>query len=243
MKTLSLSKTLNFKRTLAAAALALATLAYAAPGQATPHWVGLDFTGSGTCSASIYDSAAKYSSCTLKARSKAAKRGIEPDFAACDAKMVRWSKKSEKACCSVHQGGSPEVHEACLDELASVTEAGGPHVQKILLRSIPEGFCGPDGAGMMWGDEFSDDLAFSEVEIHFVRGNGLLENEAFGVFLQDLADSWIIIESLAAGDPLPTEEIASFCANDQEHSGIVVVHELDKSSTKLLLVGANGMLH
>lgn len=116
MKTRNISMPLNFKRTLAAAALALATLAYAAPGQAAPHWVGLDFSGSGACSASIYDSAAKYSSCTLKAQSKAAKRGIEPDFAACDAKMVRWSKKSEKACCSTHSS-DPEAHAACLDEL------------------------------------------------------------------------------------------------------------------------------
>ena len=125
MKTIQLTKILNFKRTLAAAALALAALAYATPGQATPHIISFDFSAPGDCSASIFDVAAKYSSCTLKAEAKAAKRGVEPNLAACDAKMVRWTKKSEKKCCS-DSIGDPEEHEACIDSLdETIVSVGG----------------------------------------------------------------------------------------------------------------------
>ena len=124
MKTIQLTKILNFKRTLAAAALALAVLAYATPGRAMPHIVTFDFSAPGDCSASIFDVAAKYSSCTLKAEAKAAKRGVEPNLAACDAKMVRWTKKSEKKCCS-DSIGDPEEHEACIDSLDEATVSVG----------------------------------------------------------------------------------------------------------------------
>ena len=127
MKTIQLTKILNFKRTLAAAALALAALAYATPGQATPHIISFDFSAPGDCSASIFDVAAKYSSCTLKAEAKAAKRGVEPNLAACDAKMVRWTKKSEKKCCS-DSIGDPEEHEACIDSLdEAIVHEGAPN--------------------------------------------------------------------------------------------------------------------
>ena len=116
MKTIQLTKILNFKRTLAAAAFALAALAYATPGQAMPHFVTFDFSGPGACSASIYEVAAKFSACNLKAEAKAAKRGVEPNLAACDAKVARWAKKSEKACCS-DSISDPEEHEACVDAL------------------------------------------------------------------------------------------------------------------------------
>jgi hypothetical protein len=127
MKTIQLTKILNFKRTLAAAALALATLAYATPGRAMPHIVTFDFSAPGDCSASIFDVAAKYSSCTLKAEAKAAKRGVEPNLAACDAKVTRWVKKSEKACCS-DSVTDPEAHEACVDAVDThiVDIAGDP---------------------------------------------------------------------------------------------------------------------
>ncbi|MDB4678656.1 hypothetical protein OAE84_01030 [bacterium] len=116
MKMINLTKIRDFKRTLAAAAIGLAALVFAAPGQAMPHFVTFDFSGPGACSASIYDVAAKFSACNLKAEAKAAKRGAEANLAACDTKRVRWEKKSEKACCS-DSLADPEAHEACLDAL------------------------------------------------------------------------------------------------------------------------------
>ena len=127
MKTIQLNKIRNFKRTLAAAAVALAALVYATPGQAMPHFVTFDFSGPGACSASIYDVAAKSASCNLKAEAKAAKRGVEANLAACEAKMVRWAKKSEKACCS-DSLADPEEHAACVEALdtAIVDITGDP---------------------------------------------------------------------------------------------------------------------
>ena len=74
---------------------------------ARPHILVFD----GFCNSSIYDVAAKYSFCTLKVQ---AKRGGEPNFAACEEKVVRWARKSEKACCSVHSG-DPAAHEASVE--------------------------------------------------------------------------------------------------------------------------------
>ena len=140
MKTIQLTKILNFKRTLAAAAFALAALAYATPGQAMPHFVTFDFSGPGACSASIYEVAAKFSACNLKAEAKAAKRGVEPNLAACDAKVARWAKKSEKACCS-DSISDPEEHEACVDALdTAIVETGistceaGPSDRRATLK-------------------------------------------------------------------------------------------------------------
>ena len=135
MKTIQLTKILNFKRTLAAAALALAVLAYATPGRAMPHIVTFDFSAPGDCSASIFDVAAKYSSCTLKAEAKAAKRGVEPNLAACDAKMARWAKKSEKACCS-DSISDPEEHEACLTTLLTLIRKAQTAPNSRILKRI-----------------------------------------------------------------------------------------------------------
>ena len=138
MKTIQLTKILNLKRTLAAAALLLATLAYAAPGQAMPHIVTFDFSGPGACSASIYEVAAKFSACNLKAEAKAAKRGVEPNLAACDAKVARWVKKSEKACCS-DSVTDPEAHEACVDAVDThiVDITGDPSKEDSCIPGLP----------------------------------------------------------------------------------------------------------
>lgn len=149
MKTIKLIKTLNFKRALVVAALFLAALGYAKPGQAMPHIIDFDFhllSAPGECSASIYDVAAKHSSCTLKARAKAARSGRQPNFAACEAKVFRWAKKSVKACCSVLDG-DPAAHEACLESLdaAIVNTSGTNYCLENWCVAPGEGSC--DGGG------------------------------------------------------------------------------------------------
>ena len=133
MKTLSLSKTLNFKRAFIAATLVATAFAYAAPQRAAASPVeestsgvslddhvftpGTDFSSilfaeNPTCKSSVLDVAAKVASCRLKTEAKAAKRGIEPNFAACEAKAARWAKKSQKACCSDY-AYDQVAHEEC----------------------------------------------------------------------------------------------------------------------------------
>ena len=60
----------------------------------------------------------------LKAEAKAAKRGVAANLAVCDAKVARWARKSEKACCSDY-AYDPGAHEECVAAVdIAVIDAG-----------------------------------------------------------------------------------------------------------------------
>lgn len=147
MKINKILKTSSLKQALTVAALLAMSLSHSVPAQATTAGefpaAGSDdaslydhlrpgsgfssilFAESPACRSAVYDTAAKFSSCNLKTEAKAAKRGDTPNFAACEAKMTRWAKKTGKVCCS-DSLRDPEEHAACTDAVdAAVIDVSG----------------------------------------------------------------------------------------------------------------------
>ena len=213
MKNLIILKTLNFKLVLAAAALTLAAPVGATASQgaapeplappsdasrqyARPHFITFDWLvgENRACSSSIFEVAAKYANCMLKAEAKAARRGVAADLATCDAKVARWTKRPEKACCSDY-AYDPVAHEACVDAVDSaVIDAGTGSCDG---GDLEDGI--PDEGGSIQGQKWHD------LNQDGIRGG----NEPF-------LDGWTIELLSSAGAVIATTTTASIDLNNNQ---------------------------